>query len=96
MSGTLTNTSTIEANNCFIDNLQNVSLTAKSCVFFGTTSLTSNGASNFYDCYDGIPGIGKPTINVNTCVSLGIWNYQGALHLSHIYTPGTVISFMIA
>lgn len=96
LSGALTNTSTIEANNCFIDNLQNVSLTAKSCVFFGITSLTANGASNFYDCYDGIPGIGKPTINVNTCTSLGIWNYQGALHLSHIETPGTVISFMIA
>lgn len=96
LTGTLDVNSVIEASNCFVNNLLNVSLTANDCVFFGITSLTNNGNTNLYNCYDGIPGIGKPTINVNTCTSLGIWNYQGALHLAHVETPGTVISFMIA
>jgi len=96
ITGILDDTSAISAQDCFITSLTNVSLTANDCMFFGVSSLTNNGDTNLYNCYDGVPGIGKPTINVNTCIALGIWNYQGAMHLAHIETPGTVVSFMVA
>jgi hypothetical protein len=93
VQGTFVNGSFVIIRDAEIGNLGNISLDAKSCILSGTIELNNGISSNLYNCMDGVPGSGIPTIQVNDCESLGIWNYAGGIKLTNIVTVGTNISF---
>lgn len=97
LTGQFINDSDITTIGCVVTDLYDMQLTAHRTSFGGAVRLIEvDSHSTFYDCYDNIPGIGIPEIKVNTCTSLGIWNWQGGIELTEMITPNTVVSLMIA
>jgi hypothetical protein len=99
ITGTFGDNSIIGTYFCAVEDASNISIQAYETVFYGTIGLTNGlgtNESNFYTCTDGVPGIGIPDIQLNTCASLGIWNWNGGIRLSNISTVDTEITCMIA
>ena len=93
VQGTFANDSFINIEDAEIGTLGNISLNAKDCVLTGTIELNDASTTNFFNCTDGVPGLGTPILQVNDCVNLGIWGYIGGIKLTNIITPGANISF---
>lgn len=98
VTGTFVNDSYITTKECVVRDVTDVEITAHATSFGGAIKLLNSvgNKSVFYDCYDDVPGIGIPDIQVSGCNALGIWNWNGGIRLSTIDTPDTVISCMIA
>lgn len=92
LNGTFSNSSFIVVKNSEILNLYNITIDAHDCELSETIELNNTEPSNFFNCVDGVPGSGTPIIEVNDCVSLGIWGYTGGLKLTNIITPNTNVS----
>ena len=45
------------------------------------TGGTGSDDAQFIDCVDGLPGLGIPTVNIGSGVSVGFWNWTGGLKL---------------
>lgn len=97
VNGNFADGSILEGRNANFTDVTNLSGNYYSCILGGYVSL-SNASSQtvFYDCYDAIPGIGIPDVQVRNCLSLGIWNWQGGIRLSNMTEAATVVSLMIA
>jgi hypothetical protein len=94
LSGDFVSGSYIYTKDVTISDLQNIQVNATDCFLTGTIELS--GVSNFSDCGDGLPGLGTPEIKVNTCDTLGFWEYSGGLKLTNIVTPGTSITMNLS
>lgn len=98
ITGNFINDSYITTLGCVLEDVTDIEITAWNTSFGGFVRLIdgSQGKSVFYNCFDDIPGIGIPDIRVNTCLNLGIWNFNGGIRLSNITQAATVVSLMIA
>jgi hypothetical protein len=90
ISGTLTDISSADIENCRVLDLNNFSGSMKDCIFLGTIGLC--GEANFNGCVDGIPGSGSPIVNLNTSESAGFWRYNGGLELRNCTNSATNVS----
>jgi hypothetical protein len=98
ITGNFINDSYITTINCTLIDVTDIELIAWDTSFGGFVKLIegSGGKCVFYNCFDDIPGIGIPDIQVNTCLNLGIWNFNGGIRLSTMTEAATVVSLMIA
>jgi hypothetical protein len=99
ITGTFGANSIIGTYFCALEDVYDICIQAYESIFYGTITLTNglgSNESNFYTCTDGVPGIGIPDIQLNTCDTLGIWNWNGGIRLSNISTVDTEITCMIA
>lgn len=82
--GNFSDSSKIIVRNCDIGNVTNIKMDAYNCELSGTITLANSTSTNFYSCVDAIPGTGTPTIDVNDCLSLGLWQYSGGVQINNM------------
>lgn len=93
LQGTFSNSSYVDATDCTIKNLYNITLHAHDCDLSGVIELNelTNNICSFVSCYDGVPGSSTPIIQVNDCAALNIWQYSGGISVTNVTTSGAQI-----
>lgn len=73
---------------CRIMNIAYFAGLMENCMLCGDITLIGDDTASFRNCYDGLPGLGTPTIDGGTGTQdIGIWGYFGGLKIQNITNP---------